>query len=124
MDAAMNVYHTLFIDFDGTIVEFAWPDIGKPLPGAFETMQDLKAAGYKLVLWTCREDEPKGNFLTQAIEFCRRNGIEFDGINETLPEDEPRPYGVLKRKPHCQCVIDDRNLGGFPGWNAVREELL
>jgi hypothetical protein len=112
---------------DGTIVEFAFPGIGKPLDGAFETMKDLKKAGYKLVLWTCREDEGyriDRQFLTQAVEFCRENGVEFDGVNETLPEDEFRPDGVLKRKPHCQCVIDDRNLGGFPGWDFVRKELL
>lgn len=116
---------TLFIDFDGTIVEFAFPRIGTPMPGAFETMKDLKKAGYKLVLWTCREDEGPGRmFLTEAAEFCRQNGVEMDGLNETMPEDEFRPDGVLKRKPHCQCVIDDRNLGGFPGWDFVRKELL
>jgi hypothetical protein len=118
---------SVLIDFDGTIVEFAFPGIGKPLPGAFETMKDLKAAGYKLILWTCREDEGykiDRQFLTQAVEYCRENGVEFDGVNETLEEDEFRPKDCKARKPHAQCVIDDRNLGGFPGWDVVREELL
>jgi hypothetical protein len=30
------------IDFDGTIVEDAYPDIGKPMLFAFETMKELQ----------------------------------------------------------------------------------
>ena len=116
----------LFVDFDGTIVEFAFPRIGKPMPDAFRVMKRLQENGYKLVLWTCREDEGykiDKQFLTQAVEFCRENGIEFDGVNEGLPEDEFRPEGVLRRK-HGKLVIDDRNFGGFPGWLAVEAALL
>lgn len=109
----------IFIDFDGTIVQHDFPRIGRPLPEAFEVMKELQQK-YKLVLWTCREGED----LEAAVKFCKKNGIVFDGINETLPEDEFRPEGTLRRKPHCFRVIDDRNLGGFPGWDAVRRELL
>lgn len=115
---------TLFIDFDGTIVEFAFPGIGEPMPHAFRVMKRLQDAGYKLALWTCREDEGykiEKQYLTQAVEFCRENGIEFDAVNEGLPEDEFRPEGVPRRKPHGHMVIDDRNFLGFPGWLAVEE---
>lgn len=114
------------IDFDGTIVKHAYPGIGEPLEDAFEVMKEMKAAGWKLILWTCREDS-KNNInkrhLTAAVEFCRMQGIEFDAVNETIPEedfreDEPR------RKPYAHVHIDDRNLLGFPGWKVVREVLL
>lgn len=117
----------VLIDFDGTIVEHCFPKIGMPLPGAFETMKDLKAAGYKLVLWTCREDYGfliEKQYLSQAVKFCADNGIEFDGVNETLEEHEFRPEDCIKRKPYAHYHIDDRNLGGFPGWHWVRELLL
>lgn len=117
----------LGIDFDGTIVQHRWPKIGEPMPGAFETLKDLKAAGYTLVLWTCREDFGHlidKQYLTEAVEFCRENGIEFDAVNESPPETEFRPENVLKRKPHIHYYIDDSNLGGFPGWDVVREMLL
>lgn len=117
----------LFIDFDGTIVEFAFPGIGEPLPHAFRVMKRLQDYGYKLVLWTCREDEGykiDRQYLTQAVDFCLDNGIDFDAVNEGLPEDEFRPEGVPRRKPHGKMVIDDRNFGGFPGWLAVEEALL
>ena len=44
------------IDFDGTIVDHRFPEIGKPVPGAFEWMKKFKEAGAKLILWTMRSD--------------------------------------------------------------------
>jgi hypothetical protein len=108
----------LCIDFDGTIVEHDFPRVGKPMPLAIEVIKELKEAGYVLILWTCRE----GKFLDDAIMFCLENGLKFDGYNETPPEHEFRPEGG--RKAYGDYYIDDRNLGGFPGWEAVRMELL
>lgn len=113
------------VDFDGTIVEHAFPAIGKPLPEAFEVLKELKEAGFVLILNTCREDDNINNrYLTYAVEFCKENGVEFDGVNETPLEYEFRPEKGLKRKVYAHCYIDDRNLGGFPGWAAVRTQLL
>jgi hypothetical protein len=106
------------IDFDGTIVEHAFPKVGKPMPQAVEVIKELKKAGYVLVLWTCRE----GKYLDDAIKFCKNNKLEFDAYNETPMNCEFRPEGG--RKAYGTYYIDDRNLGGFPGWNAVKEMLL
>jgi histidinol phosphatase-like enzyme len=117
----------VLIDFDGTVVEHCFPRIGEPLPGAFEVLKELKEAGYKLILWTCREDfghNINQQYLKEAIEFCRENGVEFDAVNETLEEYDFRPEKCIKRKPHAHWCIDDRNLGGFPGWDVVREVLI
>lgn len=113
------------IDFDGTIVEHAFPVIGEPLPLAFEVMAALKAEGHHLILWTCREDHPTRvdrDYLRQAVEFCRSRGIEFDAVNEAIVDMDFREFGK-RRKPHAHCVIDDRNLGGFPGWGVVAQVL-
>ena len=115
------------MDFDGTIVEHDFPRIGRPLPEAFEVLKELKEAGWKLILWTCREDygyKISQQYLTDAVEFCAENGIEFDAVNETLEEHEFRPEDCIKRKPYSHWNIDDRNLGGFPGWLSVRKMLL
>ena len=45
----------LAIDFDGTIVEDAYPKIGKPNIFAFETLKKLQSEGYRLILWTYRK---------------------------------------------------------------------
>lgn len=99
---------TFLIDFDGTIVEHKFPEIGQPLPYAFEVLRTLKAAGNKLILWTCREDSPRRKYLTEAVEFCLANGVVFDAVNEALPNDF-REDG-LKRKPHAHYHIDDHNF--------------
>lgn len=118
----------ILIDFDGTIVEHKFPKIGKPMPQAFEVLKELQEAGWKLILWTCREDVGyliNRQYLKEAVDFCKENGIEFDAVNETLLEFDFRSdFDCLKRKPHVSFVIDDLNLGGFPGWEAIREILI
>lgn len=114
------------IDFDGTIVEHAFPEIGEPLPGAFEVLRDMQQAGWKLILWTCRENHERlisKRYLADAVAYCSENGVEFDAVNEAIAELDFRESG-LRRKPYADQYIDDRNLGGFPGWDVVRELLL
>lgn len=115
------------IDFDGTIVDHCFPRIGEAMPEAFKVMKEMKKAGWKLILWTCREDtdgDIHRQYLTEAVKFCQENGVEFDAINESIDECEFRGPGELRRKPYASVHIDDRNLGGFPGWPVVREVLL
>ena len=63
----------LAIDFDGTIVESKYPDIGKPMLFAFETLKKLQEKGFILILWTYR----RGKHLDEAVKFCRNHGIGF-----------------------------------------------
>ena len=75
------------VDFDGTIAEHEFPDIGNAVPGAFDWMKEWQAAGAKLILWTMRSDgrtgdgKENGPVLTEAVEFCRANGVEFWAVN-------------------------------------------
>ncbi len=110
-------------DFDGTIVEGKYPEIGEPLDGAIETLRDLIVAGHRLILNTCREDVKKRKYLTEAVEFCRKHGVEFVSINENSLDDDFRDENGLRRKVYAHFYIDDRNLGGFLGWHVVREQF-
>ena len=92
------------IDFDGTIVEHEFPDIGSPVPGAFQWMKKFQEAGAKLILYTMRSNEQnKGDVLTEAIDFCRNNGVEFWGIN-TNPEQDK---WTTSPKAWANIYIDD-----------------
>jgi hydroxymethylpyrimidine pyrophosphatase-like HAD family hydrolase len=105
------------VDFDGTIVEDGYPDIGKPMLFAFETLRELQKQKHQLILWTYRS----GAELEAAVEFCRENGIEFYAVNNSYPEEI---YDTgYSRKIHAHVFIDDRNLGGFPGWSKVWQML-
>lgn len=107
----------LAIDFDGTIVEDAYPNIGKPKLFAFETLKRLQADGHRLILWTYRSGEK----LSDAVGFCKENGIEFYAVNKSFPDEE---YNSEKSpKIHADYFIDDRNIGGFIGWGKVYQLL-
>lgn len=118
----------LCVDFDGTIVDHSFPDVGIEMPYAIAVLKALKLAGYKLILWTAREDgnwqSKHRNYLTEAVEWCKSRGIEFDSVNSTLPNHDWRDEHTLKRKPHADWFIDDRNIGGFIGWEKVGRLLL
>ena len=113
-----NKHLIIAIDFDGTIVEDAYPKIGKPMIFAFETMKKLQSEGHRLILWTYRTDKK----LQEAVDFCKQQGLEFYAINKSYPEEEFD--GKISRKIHATFFVDDRNIGGFIGWTAVHKLLL
>lgn len=111
----MNLQDKLIIavDFDGTIVEDAYPKIGKPRIFAFETLQRLQSDGHRLILWTYR----CGDKLDDAVDFCKNNGIEFYAVNQSFPEEA---FDNNKsRKIYADLFIDDRNIGGVLGWGEI-----
>ena len=108
---------TIAVDFDGTIVEHAYPEIGDEMLFAFDTLKALQAKGHRLILWTFRD----GKYLEDAVEYCKKKGIEFYSINQSYPEEK---YDLsISRKIQCEVFIDDRNIGGFPGWSEVWQML-
>ena len=105
------------VDFDGTIVEHAYPAIGKEMLFAFATLKALQDKGHKLILWTFRV----GDTLDEAVDYCKQNGIEFYAVNKSYPEEEYTH--IVSRKINADIFIDDRNIGGFPGWSKVWQTL-
>ena len=105
------------VDFDGTIVEDAYPKIGTPKIFAFETMKRLEQDGHRLILRTYRS----GKRLTEAVAFCKENGIDFYAVNNSFPEEIFE--GKVSRKINADYFIDDRNIGGFIGWGEIYQLL-
>jgi hypothetical protein len=106
------------VDFDGTIVEHKYPEIGKEILFAFETLRALQEQGHQLILWTFRS----GKELDEAVEYCRRNGVEFYAINASYPEEEfDEDYD--SRKIDADIFIDDRNIGGLPSWGEIYQMI-
>ena len=105
------------VDFDGTIVEHEYPAIGKEKLFAFQTLRELNKMGVRLILWTFRT----GKELEEAVEFCRENGVEFYAVNKSYPEEVYDES--ISRKIDADIFIDDKNVGGFPGWSAIWQIL-
>lgn len=105
------------VDFDGTIVDHEYPRIGKTKLFAFETLKALQKRGDSLILWTYRS----GKELDEAVEFCRKNGVEFYAVNKNYPEEIFDD--TISRKIEADIYIDDRNIGGFKDWSEIWQLL-
>ena len=114
----MDGHLKIAVDFDGTIVEHKYPEIGKEITFAFQTLRTLQEQGHQLILWTYRS----GKELDDAVEYCRRNGIEFYAVNSSYPEEEfDEDYD--SRKIDADIFIDDRNIGGLPPWGEIYQMI-
>jgi len=114
------------VDFDGTIVNHRFPRIGSLMPGAKDALNRLHDAGHKIIIWTCRNhtepDHPDWDDapISRVMWFLKNNGIPFDSINENHPD---MGFWLQSRKIYADIYIDDKNIGGFPGWGVV-EDLI
>ena len=75
------------VDFDGTIVEHRYPQIGREIPFAIATLKQLQAERHLLILWSVRE----GKLLEEAVEYCRMRGVEFYAVNANHPDEQVKP---------------------------------
>lgn len=109
------------VDFDGTIVEHRYPEIGEERPFATETLRKLIEERHKLVLWTVRE----GQLLEDAINWCRERGVEFYAVNSDAPEEFINDKEANNsRKLNADLFIDDRNVGGIPDWGTIYNIII
>ncbi len=91
------------VDFDGTIVDHAFPKIGVPVPGAIEWMKRWVEVGAKLILFTMRS----GDVLSDAVTYLEKNGVALHGINHNPDQSSwsasPKAYGHI--------YVDDAAFG-------------
>lgn len=101
------------VDFDGTLCSDCYPEIGLPNLPLIYLLKQLRVQGKKIILWTCRCEER----LSDAVAWCARFGLQFDAINENVPETLEQ-YGTESRKISADVYIDDKSC--FP-WMSRRE---
>lgn len=105
----------LSIDFDGTICENSFPEIGKLKPDADVYIRKLYEEGHKIIISTCRS----GKYEGMAQDFLDANKIPYHYINSNLPELIEH-YGQDCRKISADVYIDDRCLMGLPAsWEMI-----
>lgn len=93
------------VDFDGTLVENKYPEIGCERRNFCDTIRILQKMGVKSILWTSRT----GSALREAIEWCEEHDFHFDTVNENLPEVIELAGGIDTRKVYADVYFDDRN---------------
>ena len=93
------------VDFDGTLCANQWPDIGPPRTAVIAYLRARRQNGDKLILWTNRRAER----LSEAVAWCAEQGIEFDAVNENLPEIVEM-FGGDCRKIFADVYLDDKAM--------------
>lgn len=112
MDMNGNIIYA--VDFDGTLsLDVPWPELGKPNKALFKELIQEKAAGARMILYTCRS----GEHLKAAVEYCKAQGLEFDTVNENLPE-LIEAYGTDTRKINADIYLDDKAINPVPATRA------
>lgn len=109
------------VDFDGTIVRHAYPEIGELVPLAIEGLLAFQEKGWKIILYTMRG----GEYLQQAVEYLEQAGIELYAVNENPAQS----HWTESPKCYAPLYIDDAALGcplifpkgerPFVDWQAI-----
>lgn len=111
------------VDYDGTMVDHMFPEIGKDVPGAVRWVKEFQKLGAKIILWTVRSDmnlytpdlssdtksfmEFDKPFVTQAVQYMEDKGIALHGVNEN-----PDQYTFsTSNKAYANIYIDDAAFG-------------
>lgn len=97
------------IDFDGCLCTNAYPGIGKPNWRVISEALIAQKSGAALILWTCRE----GELLQAAVDACRKWGLQFDAVNESLPE-WVSAFDTAPRKVGASEYWDDKAVNKAP----------
>lgn len=92
------------VDFDGTICEHKYPEIGAAKLFVINWLLEHKKNGTKLILYTCRD----GIYLEQAIEWCKQFNLFFDAINDDVQEIKDT-FTFKSNKIYADLYLDDRN---------------
>ena len=122
------------VDFDGTLCENKWPEIGRANRPIINRLIRHQADGGKVILWTCRDGEQ----LEKAVYWCLNRGLRFDAVNDNLPENTAH-FGDNCRKIWADEYWDDKSVivtagsrpallqkdsnGGYAAHNWSREVL-
>ena len=120
----MNPY-TIAVDFDGTVVEHEFPNVGADVPGAVETLKKFISRGGKVILWTMRD----GKKLDEAIEWFEERNIPLYGVQRNPTQDD----WTTSPKAYANRYIDDNAMGcplvhmgcrrPYVDWEKIREML-
>ena len=114
------------IDFDGTVVTHAYPEIGDDA-GAVPVLKELVANGCRLILFTMRS----GSLLKEAESWFRKRDIPLYAVNENPKQGR----WTKSPKVHADLYIDDSALGcpikfvdgarrPVADWERIREQLV
>jgi hypothetical protein len=91
------------VDFDGTIVRHAYPEIGETVPLAIEGLLAFQQKEWKIILNTMRS----GERLQHAVDYLEARGVSLYGVNL----NPTQRHWTESTKCYAPLYIDDAALG-------------
>lgn len=102
------------VDFDSTIAENKYPDVGKPEKNVAEALKYLKSMGYHIKVYSCRtngkENVDSEDQRMVIQEYLEKNGIPYDTI-------------AVEDKPFAEYYIDDKAINYNGSWDDVLKNI-
>jgi hypothetical protein len=98
-------FEIIAVDFDGTLCEDKFPQIGDPNRELIDWLKMKQNSGSRIILWTCRCDKA----LDDAVGWCRRKGLIFDAVNDNIPGVVAAMNNSNSRKVFADVYIDDKS---------------
>lgn len=106
------------VDFDGTLHDADYPQIGNPKKDAVSVMRQLHDDGHSIIIWTCRA----GAYRDEMVRWLEAMSIPFDYVN-SHDEGVLKKFGTDTRKVYADIYIDDHNIGGLPSWKTIYKKI-
>ena len=98
---------TIYLDFDGTVVEHQYPALGAENPHAFRVIHALQGKGHHIILNTYRADINDGS-LVEALEYLNSPSNALLPITEhTARKIHPGPFDLRESLRFEKLYLDD-----------------
>jgi hydroxymethylpyrimidine pyrophosphatase-like HAD family hydrolase len=103
----------LAVDLDGTLLKDDHPTLGKPIPEVVAVLRDVRAAGWKITVWTVRDED------TEVRKHLKDADVPFDYINEN-------PFGPPNgsRKIYADVYLDNHAIQFNGETRGLAEEII
>lgn len=113
MAMARTIPKVLAVDLDGTLLKDDHPALGKPIPDVVAVLHAVRAAGWKIVVWTVRNED------AQIKKHLEDAGVPFDYINEN-------PYGPTdgSRKIYADVYLDNHAIQFNGDTRGLAEKII
>lgn len=104
------------VDFDGTITDDVFPDVGNPKEGVIEALQTLSKAGFEIIVHTCRT----GSYFKDVLD-----DDQFERVRDYM-EYYNMPFDKIwvPNKPIASAYIDDKAIRYKNNWAEITNSLI
>ncbi len=114
---------TISVDFDLTLCQSNYPDLGPVIPGAKEALTILKSLGYRIIISSCRscgwnweEYYPGTSFVPATERPVYKAMVDWLKVNDI-------PYDIIddgtKGKVSASYFVDDKAIRFENNWDQI-----